>query len=90
MDSRVDADMLDTLTSLELLQSGKTSRPESQAYEDVVRARLTHQYWSERSAEPKALNAAHPSFFDNVEEAIHAALRCLLNFMERRRLGRLG
>ncbi|KAL8722295.1 MAG: hypothetical protein Q9225_001200 [Loekoesia sp. 1 TL-2023] len=71
-----DPDTLDFLTAKNLLDSGHIMRAESQAYEDVVRVCLQHQFI--RSSELVGLDSSRPSFQENAEQSIIAPLHTIV------------
>ncbi|KAL8834256.1 MAG: hypothetical protein Q9170_003843 [Blastenia crenularia] len=71
-----DPDTLDFLTAKNLVDSGQIMRAESQAYEDVVRVCLKHQFI--RASEPVGLDSSHPSFQENAEQSIIAPLHTIV------------
>jgi hypothetical protein len=65
-----DSDLLNLQTANTMLDSGRLAREESQAYEDVVRVCIKHQYAGSGTSGPKGLNSKDPSFFERAEESI--------------------
>ena len=71
-----DPDTLDFLTAKDLIDSGRIMRAESQAYEDVVRVCVRHQFI--RSSELVGLDSSRPSFQENAEQSIIAPLHTIV------------
>ena len=71
-----DPDTLDFLTAKTLIESGRVMRAESQAYEDVVKACLRHQFL--RSSELIGLDSSRPGFQEHVEQSIIAPLHTIV------------
>lgn len=71
-----DPDTLDFLTAKNMVDSGQIMRAESQAYEDVVRVCLRHQFI--RRSELVGLDSSRPNFKENAEVSIIAPLHTIV------------
>ena len=71
-----DPDTLDFLTAKSLIKSGLVMQAESQAYEDVAKACLGHQFL--RNSELIGLDSSRPGFQEHVEQSIIAPLHTIV------------